>query len=69
MMDDKPEKEPKASAQTKSEKLEEAIYRGITEFVNAHLRDSDFSRDTPAWNHFRQGIPLLTKFIAKQLEG
>lgn len=63
MADDKKKEAPKKSP------TELAIERGVTAFVDQHLRNSTFSQDTPAWNHFQAGLPVLIGCIAKELEG
>lgn len=50
-------------------KIEEAVVRGVDAFVDQHLRNSSFSRDTPAWNHFQEGLPALIGSIVTELEG
>lgn len=49
--------------------VEEAVKRGVEAFVANHLRNSDFSRDTPAWNHFQAGLPALIESIVKEVKG
>lgn len=49
--------------------VEQAVARGVDEFVATHLRNSPFSRDTTAWNHFHEGKSALVGSIVKQLEG
>lgn len=63
-------KAPKSgqSAAPKSGSTEKAVEKAIHEFLDAHLRDSDFSRDTPAWNHFQAGIPVLIESITKAIK-
>lgn len=41
----------------------------VEAFLEKHLRNSDFSRDTAAWNHFQAGIPVLIGCIAEVMEG
>ena len=31
----------------------------VAAWIDAHLRNSPFSRDTPAWNHLQAAIPHL----------
>lgn len=65
--------EPKATGgktvSAKPSAKEEAARRAVEAFVEKHLRNSDFSRDTPAWNHFQAGIPVLIGCIAEEMEG
>lgn len=48
-------------------------YSGVEEaimvWVNGYLRNSDFSQNTPAWNHFMNGLPTLIEGILKEVEG
>lgn len=53
----------------KPDAVTEAVTRGVNSFVDAHLRNSDFSRDTPAWNHFQAGLPALIEAIVKEVKG
>ena len=53
----------------KPDKTAEAVQRGVDQWVDAHLRNSSFSRDTPAWNHFIEGLPGLVDAIAKEVKG
>lgn len=48
--------------------VEQAVTRGVEAFIDAHLRNSEFSRDTPAWNHFQAGLPVLIGSILAELE-
>lgn len=45
------------------------VKAGVDAFIETHLRNSDFSRDTAAWNHFQAGIPVLIGAIVAELEG
>ncbi len=38
----------------------------VDKFIRAHIHNSDFSRDTPAWNHFHAVIPALVEIIATE---
>ena len=49
--------------------IKEAVARGVAVFMDTHLRNSDFSRDTPAWNHFQEGLPVLIESITKEVKG
>lgn len=49
-------------------KTEQAAKRAVDRFIDDHLRNSDFSRDTPAWNHFQAGLPVLIGYIAEEME-
>lgn len=48
---------------------EDKAKRAVDAFIAKHLRNSDFSRDTPAWNHFQAGLPVLIGCIAAEMEG
>jgi len=50
------------------DKVGDAICRGIEKFEVEHLRNSSFSQDTAAWNHFRAGLPVLIEAIKSELE-
>lgn len=49
--------------------VEKAVKRGVEAFLDQHLRNSSFSRDTPAWNHFQAGLPVLIESITKEVKG
>ena len=49
--------------------LEAKVRAGVDAFIAVHLRNSSFSQDTPAWNHFQAGLPVLIEAIVKELEG
>lgn len=36
-------------------------------WVSAHLRNSDFSRNTEAWNHLMKSLPKLVEGIVKEV--
>lgn len=57
------------SDEVQTKKVTDAVERGIEAHIAAHLRNSDFSRDTPAWNHFRAGLPDLIGSIVKEVMG
>lgn len=48
--------------------VEQKAKAAVDKFVDQHLRNSDFSRDTPAWNHFQAGIPVLIGAIVSEME-
>lgn len=72
-MEDNKDKAPlDLSTGFKSEKrltAEAKAENAVNKFVAEHLRNSSFSQDTPAWNHFQAGIPVLIGAIADELEG
>lgn len=53
----------------KKKTVKEAVEAGVEAFIAKHLRSSDFSRDTPAWNHFQEGLPVLIDEIVKEVKG
>lgn len=48
--------------------VEGQIRAGIDAWVASHLRNSSFSADTPAWNHFMDGLPALILGITKEVK-
>lgn len=48
--------------------LEAQVTAAIESWTANHLRGSDFSRDTAAWNHFQKGLPALIQGIVKEVE-
>lgn len=48
--------------------VEGQIRAGIDAWVASHLRNSSFSVDTPAWNHFMDGLPALILGITKEVK-
>jgi len=69
----KPAKFPiaKENAKVDAEKTstEAKVKAGVDAFVAKHLRNSAFSRDTLAWNHLQEGLPLLIELVTKEVEG
>lgn len=60
---------PKAKAARRSgPSVEQKAKAAIDKFIDLHLRNSDFSLDTPAWNHFQAGIPVLIGAIVSEME-
>lgn len=51
------------------DKLEEAVRRGVEDFVQQHLRNSVFSRETEAWNHFVNKMEALIKGVVEEVKG
>ncbi len=49
--------------------LETKAQAAVDKFIADHLRNSPFSQDTAAWNHFQAGIPVLIGAIADEMEG
>lgn len=58
-----------SSNTAQTDKVTQAVERGIEAHIASYLRNSDFSRDTPAWNHFRAGLPDLVGLIVKEVTG
>jgi hypothetical protein len=56
-------------ADTPASVLETNVKTAVEQWINSHLRDSPFSQNTPAWNHFVDGLPALVKGIVKEVEG
>jgi hypothetical protein len=48
--------------------VEDQIRAGIDAWIASHLRNSTFSVDTPAWNHFMDGLPALILGITKEVK-
>lgn len=53
----------------KPSKARAAAERAVERFTADHLRNSDFARDTPAWNHFQAGLPVLIGYFEQEMEG
>lgn len=68
-MEDKKNTGAKPKAPVPVDTVEKAVKRGVDAFIDAHLRNSSFSRDTPAWNHFQAGLPVLIESITKEVKG
>lgn len=64
-MTDKTEAKPPEKKKT----VEQAVRDGVDAFVVKHLRNSDFSRDTAAWNRFHEGLPVLIDEVVKEVKG
>lgn len=47
----------------------ESVNGAVMAWVNGYLTNSDFSQNTPAWNHFMNGLPTLIAGIVKEVEG
>lgn len=47
----------------------EAVEGAVQVWIDGYLRNSDFSQNTTAWNHFMNGLPALIKGIVKEVEG
>lgn len=47
---------------------EEAIRRGVENWVSTHLRNTSFSRNMEAWNTLQKALPELPGAIAKEVE-
>lgn len=48
---------------TKGPTLADKIAAAVDKWAVGHLHNSDFSRDTPAWNHFQASRGALIKEI------
>lgn len=48
---------------TKEPTLADKVAAAVDKWVVEHLHNSDFSRDTPAWNHFQSKKDALVKAI------
>lgn len=48
--------------------VKDQIKAGVDAWVASHLRNSTFSADTPAWNHFMNGLPALILGITKEVK-
>lgn len=59
----------KTTVPTKVDSVRTAVREAIDEHVATLLRNSNFSRDTPAWNHFNQSIPALVEGIVTAVKG
>lgn len=57
-----------ASATTSQSVVQARVTAAIESWTGSHLRGSDFSRDTAAWNHFQKGLPALIQGIVKEVE-
>lgn len=60
---------PKNTKSAARRALETKAQSAVDVFVAEHLRNSPFSQDTTAWNHFQAGIPVLIGAIADAMEG
>lgn len=56
------------AAKRSGSSVEQKAKAAVDKFVDQHLRNSDFSLDTPAWNHFQAGIPVLIGAIVSEME-
>lgn len=62
-------KETKAgSAQPIESPLEAAVRRGVEAWLDQHLRNSNFSQDTGAWNVLQGALPHLAPCITKEVK-
>jgi hypothetical protein len=60
---------PKAKSAKRAETLtEQRAKAAVDKFIDQHLRNSNFSLDTPAWNHFQAGLPVLIGCIVTEME-
>lgn len=59
---------PTAKRPTSTEKsVESAIRAGVDQWINDHLRNTEFSRDTLAWNKLQAALPHLAGAIIKEV--
>lgn len=49
------------------ESAEAKVKAAVDSWVNRHLRNSDFSRNTAAWNHLNNVLPNLVEGILKEV--
>lgn len=56
-------------AQNSLSNYSEKVDGAVMAWVDGYLRNSDFSQNTPAWNHFMNGLPTLIAGIVKEVEG
>lgn len=68
MSDEAEQTAPKAKPAA-TDRIKEAVQRGVDNHIATDLRNSDFSRDTPAWNHFQATLPALIESIVKEVKG
>lgn len=47
--------------------VEAKIQAAVDRWTSEHLRNSPFSQNTEAWNHFQLGLPALIKGIVKEV--
>ncbi len=47
---------------------EAAINRGISVWLDQHLRNTKFSQDTEAWNVLQGALPFLAPTIVKEMK-
>lgn len=69
-MEDKeivPAKPSKAKVKSTPD-IEQKAKAAVNKFIDQHLRNSNFSLDTPAWNHFQAGLPVLIGCIVSEME-
>ncbi len=45
--------------------LEDRVNAAVDGWISEHLRNSEFSQDTPAWNHFNNVRPALVEAVLK----
>lgn len=43
------------------------VEAGIAKWVDDNLRNTSFSRDTEAWNHFQAALPALASAIKAEM--
>lgn len=59
---------PKRATVSKAVRRQAKAKAAVDKFVAEHLRNSPFSLDTPAWNHFQAGLPVLIGHIVSEME-
>ena len=59
---------PARKAKKSGPSVEDRAKTAVDKFVAEHLRNSPFSLDTPAWNHFQAGLPVLIGCIVSEME-
>lgn len=61
-------KDGKDAAQAKKAKVHTAaVNKGVEAWVDQHLRNTDFSRDTAAWNVLQGALPHLAPMITEEI--
>lgn len=67
-MEDKTPAPKTKAARRDAPSKEQRAKAAVDKFIDQHLRNSDFSLDTPAWNHFQAGLPVLIGCIVSEME-
>ena len=70
MAEQEPISQPAEETQAKAtppSKLEVSVDRAIEVFMSKFLRNSPMSRDTAAWNHFYEHLPMLKQVLIEEI--